>query len=176
MPKIIENIKEQILEEGKHVLVNKNYKELNIRDIAKSCNIGIGTFYNYFKNKEELVNEIFMGDWIKLVKNFDKVKYSNLTFKDKLRLLYIDLDVFINNYMSIFYEIAMATGSEDHDMSHTDLIYKVLDEVIEFERNNGTFTNALPNKTISRFIYNNLVMLSKNKYMTFDELFDSLRL
>lgn len=176
MPKIIENIKEQMLEEGKYVLINKNYKELNIRDIARKCNIGIGTFYNYFKNKEELVNEIFMGDWLKLVKSFDEIKYSNLTLKEKLQALYVDLDVFINNYMSIFYEIAMVQGNTDHNEAHTEIIYRKLEEVIEFERSKGTLLNKLPNSTISKFLYNNLIMLSKNKYMTFDELFDSIKL
>ncbi|WP_242855580.1 TetR/AcrR family transcriptional regulator [Ruminiclostridium josui] len=67
VPKIIENIKENLILEGRKTLIEKSYKELNIRDIAKTCGIGIGTFYNYFENKEKFVHEIFMDDWRKII-------------------------------------------------------------------------------------------------------------
>ena len=176
MPKIIENIKEQILDCGKQTLINKNYKELNIRDIAKQCGIGIGTFYNYFKNKDELVNEIFMGDWIKLSNNYKEKMYSDISIKNKLYYLYLDIDTFVENYMSIFYEIAMVKGSKDHGELHTDMMYLLLEETIAYERQKGNISSSLSDTILSKFIYNNLVMLSKEKFMTFEELYSSLNI
>ena len=35
MPKILKNIREKLLIEGRKILLEKNYEELNIRDVCK---------------------------------------------------------------------------------------------------------------------------------------------
>ena len=43
MPKILESPREKILKEAKIELEKNGYKKLIMRELAKSCNIGLGT-------------------------------------------------------------------------------------------------------------------------------------
>lgn len=49
-----ERIKNQILEVARATFNEKGYEETNISEIARLCDIGVGTMYNYFASKPEL--------------------------------------------------------------------------------------------------------------------------
>ena len=51
MPKIIENVREQLLGEAKRQIAKKGYGKTTIRSVASACGFGVGTVYNYFKSK-----------------------------------------------------------------------------------------------------------------------------
>lgn len=56
----LENKREQILKAALEVFKEKGYANTSIMDIAKRANMGKGTLYLYFKNKEELLYCVFM--------------------------------------------------------------------------------------------------------------------
>lgn len=56
----LENKREQILRAALEVFKEKGYANTSIMDIAKHANMGKGTLYLYFKNKEELLYSVFM--------------------------------------------------------------------------------------------------------------------
>lgn len=49
------NAKNAILEAAVKLFVQKGYKETAIADIMNEADMGIGTFYNYFQSKEEIL-------------------------------------------------------------------------------------------------------------------------
>jgi AcrR family transcriptional regulator len=176
MPKIIENVRENLILEGRKTLIEKNYKELNIREISKISGIAIGTFYNYFSNKEEFVSHIFKDDWKNTLDLSDKLKISNQPLKEKVELIYLSMQNFIDKYLSIFYEISMIKGypsEREHDMKD---LYKRLEEIIDIEKGKGTINSSMTSEKLSHFILSNLVYLSKNKYVSFDELYKQMGL
>ena len=63
MPKIIENVRENILEEAQKQLHTNGYGKTTIRSIATACNIGVGTVYNYFSSKDALIAAFMLEDW-----------------------------------------------------------------------------------------------------------------
>ncbi len=64
MAKIIENVYETILQEGKKILLNEGYNKMTLRLVASKANIATGTIYNYFSSKDVLVSKIMWGDWM----------------------------------------------------------------------------------------------------------------
>ena len=63
MPKIIENVREQLLAEAKRQVAEHGYASTTIRSVASKCGLGIGTVYNYFKSKEMLIATFVFEDW-----------------------------------------------------------------------------------------------------------------
>ncbi len=63
MPKIIENLKEQITKEAERQLFENGYAGTTVRSVAKGCNIATGTVYNYFESKDLLISAILLKDW-----------------------------------------------------------------------------------------------------------------
>ncbi len=176
MPKIIENIKENLILEGRETLIEKSYKELNIRDIAKNCGIGIGTFYNYFENKEKFVHEIFMDDWRKIIGLSENLKFSKLPLKEKIREIYIYLDGFVDKYLSIFYEISMQKGYSPERNNDMKDLYIAVEGILNIEKDNGTIKSMLTPHSLSQFIVSNLMYLSKTKYISFNELYSHMNI
>ncbi len=52
--------REEILDAALKLFSKKRYHNVAIQEIAKKAEIGIGTFYKFFNNKEELYNAIIM--------------------------------------------------------------------------------------------------------------------
>lgn len=54
-----ERTKEAILEQTLFLFQQEGYESVTMRELAKTCGLSLGAFYYHFKNKEEIVLEIF---------------------------------------------------------------------------------------------------------------------
>ena len=63
MPKIIENLENRLMEEAKRQIEESGYGSMTIRSVAKGCGVGVGTVYNYFSSKDDLLAAYMLGDW-----------------------------------------------------------------------------------------------------------------
>ena len=63
MPKIIENVKEQLLCEAERQIKEVGYARTTIRSVAGACGLGVGTVYNYFPSKDMLIASFMLEDW-----------------------------------------------------------------------------------------------------------------
>lgn len=63
MPKIIENVKEQLLREAERQINEVGYAKTTIRSVAGACGLGVGTVYNYFPSKDMLIASFMLEDW-----------------------------------------------------------------------------------------------------------------
>lgn len=66
MPKTLSNVKEDIMQTTRDMIIESGYNRLNIRDIASRCGIATGTLYNYFGSKQEIISAILASDWDKM--------------------------------------------------------------------------------------------------------------
>ncbi len=63
MPKQIENLRTQLLEEARRQVAGRGYARTTVRSVAAACGIAVGTVYNYFPSKEDLVASFLAEDW-----------------------------------------------------------------------------------------------------------------
>ena len=63
MPKIIENVREQLLIEAKKQIMENGYTKTTIRSVAKACGLAVGTVYNYYSSKDMLIASFMAEDW-----------------------------------------------------------------------------------------------------------------
>ena len=104
MPKIIENLREELLAEAKKQIAERGYKNTTIRSVAAECGIAVGTVYNYFKSKDMLIASFILADWLECVRSIaaqpkeNKRQYLNfihlslLKFEEKYSVLFTDRD------------------------------------------------------------------------------------
>ncbi|MBI2889439.1 MAG: TetR/AcrR family transcriptional regulator [Nitrospirae bacterium] len=50
--------RQELLKGAIEVFASKGYADTQVRDIVRACRCGIGTFYQYFRNKDEIFLEI----------------------------------------------------------------------------------------------------------------------
>ena len=97
---MIENLKEQIQLEAKHQIITNGYSKTTIRSVANACKIGVGTMYNYFRSKDELITSFMLDDWKKTMKEMEEARCEDS--KEFLRGVQVALDKFISKYESLF--------------------------------------------------------------------------
>ncbi|SIQ01734.1 TetR/AcrR family transcriptional regulator [Halanaerobium kushneri] len=63
MPKIIENLEEEIARSSLKLFKENPYQNVSMRRIASEAGIAVGTLYNYYPNKWELYIGVFEESW-----------------------------------------------------------------------------------------------------------------
>ena len=53
--------RQAILTAAKQEFVRQGYKDASIADIMERADLGVGTFYNYFSSKEEILMSLLVG-------------------------------------------------------------------------------------------------------------------
>lgn len=75
--------KQRIIEAGYDEFIENEYEDINIRGIAKRCGISIGSFYQYFEDKDEFYLYLIATTEEKLL--HEEKKISNfIMFREKL--------------------------------------------------------------------------------------------
>lgn len=98
MSRIIENPKQLILGKAKDILYNQGYHKLNMRSLSKECDIALGTIYNYYPTKKELIIEMMTDYWQTFLDTVGEIANSNYNIYIKLNNIFKELEVFIQNF------------------------------------------------------------------------------
>ena len=100
MPKIIENLKTELMAEAKRQVNERGYKRTTIRSVADGCGIAIGTVYNYFQSKDMLIASFILEDWLVCIKEIS-LKDKSDTY-EYLLFIHTALKSFEEKYSTLF--------------------------------------------------------------------------
>lgn len=73
-----------ILDSALHVFADKGYDGTRISDIARDAQIAYGLVYHYFKNKEEILDTIFLERWSGFIDEVESVASEPASIEEKL--------------------------------------------------------------------------------------------
>lgn len=176
MPKILENVKETLLAEGSELLLGNGYVNLNIRDVAKNSGIAVGTFYNYFSNKDELVREIILNSWMKILIHIDALPSSEEPLENKLFTLSRYLDGFFKIYSGVFEAMIVSNENQCPREKIFSHLYSVVENIIDTSIDKGEINPSLSSYKISKILVPTMFYLPKDKDLTFEEFYSILNL
>jgi len=112
MPKVIENLKEKILAEANRQMQEAGYGAMTIQSIAKACGVGVGTVYNYFASKDEIVIACVAADWMECMDIIRAVAKYSPTCETVIHCIYDQIMAFGAAHEYIFQD-ATAANSVD---------------------------------------------------------------
>lgn len=178
MPKILQNPRETILKEGYALLEDKGYKNFSMRELANRCEIGLGTVYNYFENKMSLVREIFSDTWIQIIDNLKTVKDKDISFEEKIKLIYLGLEKFLIYHNEVLFELKKEEKSIEDRKSHScprydvlDELYIIVDEIIDLHKEHRDITMNIETRKLTSFLISSMITLSmKNTEFSIEDL------
>lgn len=125
MPKIIEDIKDNILNETRRQIQEYGYSKVTVRSIASALNVGVGTIYNYYNSKDMIVATFMLNDWLiclqeinDLIKNVD----------DHLKVVYDKFNQFVDEHQLLFNDSQAETNyAKTSSKWHSILINQIAD-------------------------------------------------
>ncbi|MGE7632826.1 TetR/AcrR family transcriptional regulator [Bacillus paramycoides] len=152
-----EERRNEILETAEKLFVTKGYTKTTVNDILKEIGIAKGTFYHYFKSKEEVMDEIIMRI-IKadVAKAKAIVSNPNIPVLDKLfRILMEQSPKSGGIKEKMIEQFHQPNNAEMHQKSLVQsIIYlsPVLTEVLKQGIEEGIFSTPYPQETIELLI------------------------
>lgn len=133
MPKIIENIRQNLLEEARRQVMEEGYSALTVRSVAGACGISVGTVYNYFPSKDMLIASFMLEDWQLCLKKIEEVSKENVGPEVLLRCIFDELKDFEREHMTLFQdENAKQSFAGAVQMRHKQLRSQLAKPILRF--------------------------------------------
>ena len=131
MPKIIIDPELRILEAAKEIASESGLDVLSIRHIAKKCHIASGTIYNYFPNKESIIEKLMICHWDEFMTLVDTLIHDKRDLFIKIHELHHHYSKYTAAFHKFFFNNALNTLSKDHTENalKNDYIIKLLQKI-----------------------------------------------
>lgn len=110
MPKIIENLPQRLIEEAKRQIEENGYGAMTIRSVAQKCGVGVGTVYNYYASKDDLLASYLLADWNQCVFAINAVSTYSDTPTPVAKCIHDQLFHYAQRHQSIFRDEAAASA------------------------------------------------------------------
>lgn len=173
--------KQEILDAALRILKEKEFEEFNMRSVAKEANVSVGTLYNYFKDKKEILIVVIVN---KIKKIFDSTKELDLQkdFFIKVKNLYFKIEEFVNwlkpevwaniNLIFLFDE---GKGLNKQNLTiaemHLQKFKKDLEEFLEnqIKKDYEESQLILSAQDLSKLIFQNLIVMARFKSLEYEK-------
>ena len=133
MPKIIKNLEANLIQEAKRQVRELGYGALTIRSVAKACGVGVGTVYNYFSSKDELLATYMLSDWELCIAEIQAVSDYVSVPEPVLRCIYDELLAYAQRHQTVFRdEAAGAAFASSFGRYHAVLRRQLAEPVRKF--------------------------------------------
>lgn len=173
----IENGRENLLLYGKKALVKRGYGGVSIPELTARCGMATGTFYNYFKSKDALVNQIVSDDWAVLLKKVGKQMEKPGRAFENTRFLYERLAEFQRRYR--FFATGAVVKNETVIRSERFDIQKLYDmmrEKFAREVEAGALEIGTTPENAAYMLVQTCMVAGRNPDMQFDDLWQFLHM
>jgi TetR/AcrR family transcriptional regulator, fatty acid metabolism regulator protein len=166
---------QSILESAIRVFARQGFFQSTISQIAREAGVADGTIYLYFKNKEDILIQIFSFKTAQVFKKFQKEVDKAGNSLDKLKnLVSRHLEEFQRDRdMAVLYQVETRRQSrlfEPHIKKMSEMYMDIVSEIVEQGQQEGTIRRDLYVSLVKRFILGgvdeviNTWLHSKKKY------------
>lgn len=131
MPKIIENVRERILEEAKKQVMELGYSSMTIRSVAGALGIATGTLYNYFPSKQMMVAGFMAEDWMHTIFDIKTKCLNSDDYKFILQTVYDGVTEYSNAHKTLFDDPEAQTGFAGAYMGKRGILIGQVAEIFE---------------------------------------------
>ena len=88
--------KQKLIDTASELISSGEFNDFNIEEITRTCGVAKGTFYTYFKNKEELSNVVCRNLFNKIIVRMQQMK--DKSFSERLEHYFSSFMVEVERY------------------------------------------------------------------------------
>lgn len=166
------NYKDVILSEAKDIAMKQGITKINIRSVAKNSGIAIGTVYNYFPSKGELLMAVIEDFWEDAFADVDWRGFANSDFYDNLEKIYSILYHYLHKFKENWLEQLALLKTQEKILGRqreNEYFGKICDRIIvlmnvDSELGQYPWSEIISKEKVAEFIFENmLIMLRKGE-------------
>lgn len=174
---IIITSKEQILEASRQLAVEEGLDKINMRAVATKTGISVGSVYNYFPAKSDLISATVQSVWSEIMRPLHKVQ-GDLGFIALIRFFYetvqkgtIEYPSFFTHHSLSFSDHEKSTGRETMNQFFIHLKSKLLQSLkSDTQIPEGSFSPQFSEEMFIDFVFSNILTMLVNKEKNCDYL------
>lgn len=103
--------KEAILEASKKIIEENGIQALNMRIVAEKCSVAVGSVYNYFPSKGDLIISSIQSVWMEIMHGYQCSTTDG--FAENIQQLFMRVQAGSKKYPSFFSVHSMSVASQD---------------------------------------------------------------
>lgn len=157
--------KEEILEVCKDIVSKEGIQALNMRKVASNSNIALGSLYNYFSNKNDLVFETIESVWKDIFNLYPNEE--NTSFINYIEYIFNNIQKGIKKYPNFFNAHSFSIAQNKRGIARKSMMEYfscIKDEIMKamyLDKNikENKFSNDFTRKAYSEFIFDNILFL-----------------
>lgn len=167
----IEKARENLLCYGKEALLEGGYDNLNVKDLSQKCGMATGTFYQYFKNKDDLVMQVIYESGKMIPEKIKKISKNDWGLYRKLEYVYRQYRTYQKTYLKM--RIGVLRLSDDYEKLRTKVLTelnKAVEEVLDNEVQRGNLVLSASTETAAYLLTHFLFSIGRDATISFDEI------
>lgn len=175
--------KEIIFFAAREIALEKGINKINIRSVALKSGVSIGTVYNYYETKGDILVDVIEDFWREAFKNIDFKSLGDKSFFDKLNEIYQKLDEYLQqfkeNWLNQLYQLnthekklGRKVEAEYYNRIYSGIVVLMdLDENISMQiRDSG-----ISKERMAEFIFDNMLLILKKDNGDFEFFLEMLK-
>lgn len=174
--------REDILTSGKEIIIQLGLPGLNMRDVAHKCGISVGSVYNYFPSKDDLIIATIESVWTEIMHDY-KGCVSRYNFAENVQSLFNSIQNGCQKYPSFFSIHSMSFANLDKSKGrevmnrYFDHIKNGLLESLNHDQGirKEAFSNQFTKFDIVDFVFSNIITLLMKEAKSCDFLLEIVR-
>lgn len=160
--------KEDILRACRKIVARGSLKAVNMRTVAAECQIALGTLYNYYSNKDELLIATVESVWGDIFHGNENLLCNDKdSFPEYVNSIFLSLKKGMDEYPNFFvaHSASIATSQRGKAKSIMDQYFvhmkKGMETVLESDLNvnQACFSAAFTRGDFLDFIINHIILL-----------------
>lgn len=161
--------KEAILKVCKEIATTKGLQALNMRDVAKHCDVAVGSVYNYFPSKADLAAATVEDIWKDIFHNISVIDNPN-NFTERVTWLFETVKNGVKEYPAFFTIHSVNFANEDKVKGRKVMneyfahMKKGLLQSLQNDSNvkTDTFSETFTQENFVDFVFSNIITLLIN--------------
>ncbi|MDO4277165.1 MAG: TetR/AcrR family transcriptional regulator [Eubacteriales bacterium] len=163
--------REEILKVSRNMVLEKGMDSFSMRTVAGQCGVAVGSIYNYFPSKADLLSATIESVWEEIFKPLNSVSEFH-TFVDCVTCMFETIKKGNESYPGFFTVHSLNFASEDKDKgkammkNYFDALEDRLVDSLERDKNirKGVFQNKLSKRLFANYVFTLLIsVLLRNK-------------
>lgn len=165
--------KTHILNVAENLALVVGINNITMRMIAEKAEISLGSIYNYYTNKGEIICDIIENFWKDAFSNINLSHIHSLDFLSALETIYYELSNFLHTFKQNWLEQLYLLPAKDRISSkkkEEEYLFKIHTFI---KRSLSNYENIQRNYTsteiekLSKFIFDNMIIILKSDYDDF---------
>ena len=174
--------REAILSVGKEIIVQSGIQGLNMRDIAHKCGVSVGSVYNYFPSKGDLIVATIESVWTEIMHDSQGCDIR-CSFAENVLSLFNNVQKGCKKYPSFFSAHSISVANLDKNKGrevmnrYFDHIKKGLLESLHRDQGirKDVFSNQFTKPDFVDFVFSNIITLLMKEAKSCDFLLEIVR-